>query len=155
MPIEPVLNARKIAIFFLFKIFRRYKSLNQQIFENMPNMLLHTDTHFHEIFVSKNVYTIFAMWSKKQLKFPTQNIVTRKLHLSDAFPRVSLRQSGHQLKIKDCTYTSCNKITTTWIQISRQNWNGFFSNASHQIRESQKEYRHKQSRTVSYSLLAL
>ena len=28
---------------------------------------------------------------------------------------------------------SCNKITTTWIQISRQNWNGFFSNASHQI----------------------
>ena len=28
---------------------------------------------------------------------------------------------------------SCNKINTTWIQISRQNWNGFFSNASHQI----------------------
>ena len=27
----------------------------------------------------------------------------------------------------------CNKITTTWIQISRQNWNGVFSNASHQI----------------------
>ena len=25
---------------------------------------------------------------------------------------------------------SCNKITTTWIQIFRQNWNGFFSNAS-------------------------
>ena len=28
---------------------------------------------------------------------------------------------------------SCNKITKTWIQISHQNWNGFFSNASHQI----------------------
>ena len=28
---------------------------------------------------------------------------------------------------------SCNKITTTWIQISRQNWNGFFSKGSHQI----------------------
>ena len=28
---------------------------------------------------------------------------------------------------------SCNKITTTWIQIYHQNWNGFFSNASHQI----------------------
>ena len=28
---------------------------------------------------------------------------------------------------------SCNKITATWIQISRQNWNGFFSNATHQI----------------------
>ena len=28
---------------------------------------------------------------------------------------------------------SCNKITTTWIQISRQNWNGFYSNASQQI----------------------
>ena len=29
---------------------------------------------------------------------------------------------------------SCNKITTTWIQISCQNWNGLFSNAySHQI----------------------
>ena len=25
---------------------------------------------------------------------------------------------------------SCNKITTTWIQISRQNWTGFCSNAS-------------------------
>ena len=30
-------------------------------------------------------------------------------------------------------FYSCNKINTTWIQISRQNWNGFFSNASHQI----------------------
>ena len=28
---------------------------------------------------------------------------------------------------------SCNKIATTWIQIYRQNWNAFFSNASHQI----------------------
>ena len=28
---------------------------------------------------------------------------------------------------------SCNKITTTWIQISRQNLNCLFSNASHQI----------------------
>ena len=28
---------------------------------------------------------------------------------------------------------SCNKITSTWIQIYRQNWDGFFSNASHQI----------------------
>ena len=31
------------------------------------------------------------------------------------------------------TWYSCNKITTTWIQISCQNWNGFLSNASHQI----------------------
>ena len=28
---------------------------------------------------------------------------------------------------------SCNRITTTWIQISRQNWNGFFSNAKGQL----------------------
>ena len=28
---------------------------------------------------------------------------------------------------------SCNEITTTQIQISRQNWNGFFSNISHQM----------------------
>ena len=27
---------------------------------------------------------------------------------------------------------SCNKITTNQIQISRQNWNGLFSNVSHQ-----------------------
>ena len=27
---------------------------------------------------------------------------------------------------------SCNKIITTWIQISHQNWNYFFSNTSHQ-----------------------
>ena len=30
---------------------------------------------------------------------------------------------------------SCNKITTTWIQISCQNWNVFFSNGCH------KEYK--------------
>ena len=29
---------------------------------------------------------------------------------------------------------SCNKITTTQIQISRQSWNGFFSNGSYQIK---------------------
>ena len=28
---------------------------------------------------------------------------------------------------------SSNKITKTWIQISCQNWNGFFSNISHQM----------------------
>ena len=28
---------------------------------------------------------------------------------------------------------SCNMITTTWIQISRQSWNGLFSNINHQI----------------------
>ena len=27
---------------------------------------------------------------------------------------------------------SCNKITKTWIQISRQNWKDFYSNISHQ-----------------------
>ena len=26
-------------------------------------------------------------------------------------------------------FYSCNMITTTWIQISRQHWNGFFSNS--------------------------
>ena len=30
-------------------------------------------------------------------------------------------------------FYSCNKITTTQIQISCQNWKGFFSNISHQI----------------------
>ena len=30
-------------------------------------------------------------------------------------------------------YYSCNKIPATELQISRQNWNGFFSNASHKI----------------------
>ena len=28
---------------------------------------------------------------------------------------------------------SCNKVTKTWIQISRQNWLGVFSNYSHQM----------------------
>ena len=37
-------------------------------------------------------------------------------------------------KLEDFRKYSCNNITTTWIQISRQNWNGFFSNASHQIK---------------------
>ena len=35
--------------------------------------------------------------------------------------------------IGQCTYYSCNKITETWIQISRQNWFGFSSNISHQM----------------------
>ena len=30
-------------------------------------------------------------------------------------------------------YIYCDKISTTWIKISRQNWNGFFSNAKGQI----------------------
>ena len=34
----------------------------------------------------------------------------------------------------------CNKITTTWIQISRQNLKGFFSNATHHILEKNKPY---------------
>ena len=33
----------------------------------------------------------------------------------------------------NCNQYRCNKITTTWIQIHVQNWNWFFSNASHQI----------------------
>ena len=53
LPIEPVLNARKIGIFFLFRIFRRYKSLNQQIFENMPNMLLHRVTSLEQLSVAE------------------------------------------------------------------------------------------------------
>ena len=30
-------------------------------------------------------------------------------------------------------YYICNKITKTWIQISRHHWNGFLSNISHQM----------------------
>ena len=42
------------------------------------------------------------------------------------------------LAIKKCQgwekqMSSCDKITTTWIQVSRQKWNGFFPNASHHI----------------------
>ena len=33
-------------------------------------------------------------------------------------------------KLLEIKLYSWNKITTTWIQISHQNWNGFFSNAS-------------------------
>ena len=44
--------------------------------------------------------------------------------------------------IKDLDiFYSCNKITTTWIQISRQNLNGFFSNAKttdHDLMNSNK-----------------
>ena len=35
--------------------------------------------------------------------------------------------------LKNKKQYSCDKITTTWIQNSRQNWNGYFSNASHRI----------------------
>ena len=37
-----------------------------------------------------------------------------------------------QILRKFSTY-SCNKIKSTWIQISHQNWNGFFSNISHRM----------------------
>ena len=39
------------------------------------------------------------------------------------------------LKLSTKLCYSYNKITTTWIQISRQNWNGFFSNDRHQIHD--------------------
>ena len=35
---------------------------------------------------------------------------------------------------------SCDEITTTWIQISRQNWNDFFSNINQQIMIYQMTY---------------
>ena len=38
------------------------------------------------------------------------------------------------LKIRAIIY-SCNNITTTWISISRQNWNDFFSNGTTQIHD--------------------
>ena len=34
---------------------------------------------------------------------------------------------------KSRTRYSCNKITNIWIQIFPKNWNGFFSNISHQM----------------------
>ena len=44
----------------------------------------------------------------------------------------SFKWSWHISYFRFYSY-SCNKITTTQIQISRQNWNGFFSNISHQM----------------------
>ena len=40
---------------------------------------------------------------------------------------------GSEMAILAYFQYSCNNTTTTWIQISRQNRNGFFSNASRQI----------------------
>ena len=54
---------------------------------------------------------------------------------------------------------SCNKITKTWIQISRQNWNYFFSNISHQkviklttivSRSKTKWHRHPKNKYASF-----
>jgi hypothetical protein len=52
---------------------------------------------------------------------------------------------------------SCNKITTTQIQISRQNWNGFYSNLSHLTdsnivsRAKSKWYKPKKSRNWQWN----
>ena len=37
------------------------------------------------------------------------------------------------LSLQTAARYSCNNITKTWIQISRKNWNGFFSNISYQM----------------------
>ena len=34
-------------------------------------------------------------------------------------------------KYTDKSWYSCNKINKLWIQISRQNWNGFYSNINY------------------------
>ena len=47
------------------------------------------------------------------------------------FPFLVLLLAARKM-IKVIVY-SCNRTTMTWIQISRQNWNSFFSNARHQI----------------------
>ena len=39
-----------------------------------------------------------------------------------------------QTKMAKNSRYSCNKISKAWIQISRQNWFGFFSNIGHQKR---------------------
>ena len=66
----------------------------------------------------------------KFLIFPELFKSSSMVRMSQSLQRDS--QNIHILGRMWCKY-SCNKITTTWIQISRQNWNGVFSNASHQI----------------------
>ena len=50
---------------------------------------------------------------------------------------------------------SCNKISTTWIQISRQNWNRFFSSASHQIMMKILDKKNKQFKCQKNKKLGL
>ena len=47
--------------------------------------------------------------------------------------QIQVRENNKVHLFEEMHQYSCNKITTTWIQIFRQNWNVFFSNASHWI----------------------
>ena len=48
-------------------------------------------------------------------------------------PKMSFITDENSKYLPNYAGYSCNKITTTQIQISRQNWNGFFSNISRQM----------------------
>ena len=75
-------------------------------------------------------YVINHIWSILQYIYvKAASIIIGKYYM-DA---LSLISHFNCMPTKDryCWY-SCNKITKTWIQISRQSWIGFFSNISHQ-----------------------
>ena len=63
-------------------------------------------------------------WKMKQKK------TLKKVSMSTKFSSWLHEEKCDKIWIKLQSY-SCNKVTKTWIQISRQNWNGFFSNISH------------------------
>ena len=84
----------------------------------MPTNRL-TDDSFHE----KEIPLKIEMTTYKQKWKTRQQIQAYEAALP------GIMQPENEIGLK----YSCNNITTTWIQISRQNWNVFYSNASHQI----------------------
>ena len=66
------------------------------------------------------------------MRYPVQVTTEKKINKNNNKSRIY--PNFNQVLHFDQLYAyNCNKITRTWIQISRQNWNGFFSNANHQI----------------------
>ena len=80
-------------------------------------------TNFKRLFVCQMVASVFQIQNNS-----TPNFV----NMTDSAQSISNALKSCIIALWVINY-SCNKITTTWIQISRQNWNCFFSNTSHQI----------------------
>ena len=87
------------------------------------------------------VETIFLYFIKEYFCTKLQ-----KLHFS--FLSVVSNQE-RVIQITGASKYSCNKITKTWIQISRQNWNGFFSNTSIVSRSKTEWKKHPKNKKLA------
>ena len=84
---------------------------------------------------SQTIGTILELWVPWCFSYKKCWLLSLK-HITPKYPQnkiLAVNNLEKSLRTSVFGGYSCDKITTTWIQIFRQNWNEIFSNASHQI----------------------